>query len=219
MSRTITRHRSFVCLAKRYSPPPAHPPPPDDFRRVERPLPFLLLLLLPRRLPPPPPPQVVITNFVPPEEVSSVERRAQWNEEASAWLIPRLELAGNSLQRMRRPVSAVGLPRPETEYARHRKGYDSNPRCVRGLVDRGVRGVLLGIGITRDAMFTRKFRSKRHASLQQSRDAARLSCRIFARTTDRPDARCTKRQAPGRVAGTAVSCCTLLRVRALLAWC
>ncbi|CAM9519310.1 unnamed protein product, partial [Ectocarpus fasciculatus] len=73
--------------------------------------------------------EVVITNFVPPEEVSSVERRAQWNEEASAWLIPRLELAGNSL-RMRRPVSVAGLPRPETEYARHRKGYDSNPRCV-----------------------------------------------------------------------------------------
>ncbi|CAN0424386.1 unnamed protein product, partial [Ectocarpus sp. 12 AP-2014] len=71
--------------------------------------------------------EVVITNFVPPEEVSSVERRAQWNEEASAWLIPRLELAGNSL-RMRRPVSVAGLPRPETEYARHRKGYDSNPR-------------------------------------------------------------------------------------------
>eukprot|EP00903_Cladosiphon_okamuranus_P009741 g9262.t1 len=72
--------------------------------------------------------EVVITNFVPPEEVSGVEHRAQWNEEASAWLIPRLELAGNSLQRMRRPVSAIGLPRPETEYARHRKGYDSNPR-------------------------------------------------------------------------------------------
>ncbi|CAM9533070.1 unnamed protein product, partial [Hapterophycus canaliculatus] len=71
--------------------------------------------------------KVVITNFVPPEEVTSVERRAQWNEEASAWLIPRLELAGNSI-RMRRPVSAAGLPRPETEYARHRKGYDSNPR-------------------------------------------------------------------------------------------
>lgn len=74
----------------------------------------------------------MITNFVPPEEVTSVERRAQWNEEASAWLIPRLELAGNTLLRMRRPVSAAGLPRPETEYARHRKGYDSNPRWVAG---------------------------------------------------------------------------------------
>lgn len=78
-------------------------------------------------LPPPSQKQVVITNFVPPEEVSTLERRAQWNEEASAWLIPRLELAGNS-RRMRRPISAKGLPRPETEYARHRKAYDSNPR-------------------------------------------------------------------------------------------
>ncbi|CAM9437403.1 unnamed protein product [Ascophyllum nodosum] len=70
---------------------------------------------------------VVISNFVPPEEVSTLERRAKWNEEASVWLIPRLELAGNS-RRMRRPISAMGLPRPETEYARHRKAYDSNPR-------------------------------------------------------------------------------------------
>lgn len=76
---------------------------------------------------PPSQKKVVITNFVPPEEVSTLERRAQWNEEASAWLIPRLELAGNS-RRMRRPISAKGLPRPETEYARHRKAYDSNPR-------------------------------------------------------------------------------------------
>ena len=86
--------------------------------------------------------QVVITNFVPPEEVTSVERRAQWNEEASAWLIPRLELAGNSLLRMRRPVSAAGLPRPEAEYARHRKGYGTNPRWVvtGGETDGGTEG-------------------------------------------------------------------------------
>lgn len=80
-------------------------------------------------------PQIVIVNFVPPEEVLAIERRAQWNDETSAWIIPRLELSGNSL-RMRRPVSASGLPRPETEYARHRKAYDSNPRFVVRLVER-----------------------------------------------------------------------------------
>lgn len=120
------------------SPPPAFgartPPPPP----LPSSSPLSLFCLLPAL------PQVVITNFVPPEEVSSVERRAQWNEEASAWLIPRLELAGNSLLRMRRPVSAVGLPRPETEYARHRKGYDSNPRWVGGEGGGGgVEGVLM----------------------------------------------------------------------------
>lgn len=73
------------------------------------------------------PRQVVITNFVPPDEVTNIERRAKWNEEASSWLIPRLEIAGNAL-RMRRPVSIAGLPRPETEYARQRKAYDPNPR-------------------------------------------------------------------------------------------
>ncbi|CAM9194177.1 unnamed protein product, partial [Discosporangium mesarthrocarpum] len=76
--------------------------------------------------------EVVIANFVPLEDVSNIERRAQWNEEASGWVVPRLELSGNAL-RVRRPVSATGLPRPETEYARHRKAYDSNPRQARGL--------------------------------------------------------------------------------------
>lgn len=39
----------------------------------------------------------------------------------------RLEIAGNTV-RPRRPVSAAGLRRPETEYARQRKGFDPSPR-------------------------------------------------------------------------------------------
>lgn len=118
----IRRRRKATFASSRHP----FPPPATTSGDQKRPP------ILPPFSPPPSPPpqQVVITNFVPPEEVSTVERRAQWNEEASAWLIPRLELAGNSLLRMRRPVSAVGLPRPETEYARHRKGYDSNTRSV-----------------------------------------------------------------------------------------
>ncbi|CAM9561529.1 unnamed protein product, partial [Phaeothamnion confervicola] len=71
--------------------------------------------------------EVIINNFVPTEDALKIERRAQWGEDTEAWVVPRLELSGNSL-RQRRPVSATGLRRPETEYARQRKQYDSNPR-------------------------------------------------------------------------------------------
>ena len=39
----------------------------------------------------------------------------------------RLEITGNAL-RPQRFVSANGLKRPETEYSRHRKQYDTNAR-------------------------------------------------------------------------------------------
>ncbi|CAM9722802.1 unnamed protein product [Chrysoparadoxa australica] len=71
--------------------------------------------------------EVMIFHFMPPEEARMIERRAQWQEESSMWIVPRLELSGNNLRRPR-PVSANGLTRPETEYARHRKQYDGNPR-------------------------------------------------------------------------------------------
>ena len=38
-----------------------------------------------------------------------------------------MEIAGNTV-RPRRPVSAAGLRRPESEYARQRKGFDPSAR-------------------------------------------------------------------------------------------
>lgn len=70
---------------------------------------------------------LVLQNFVPEEGRLDVEARAVWNEERADWDLPRLEIAGNQL-RPRRPVSAQGLRRPESEYARQRKGYDPSPR-------------------------------------------------------------------------------------------
>lgn len=71
--------------------------------------------------------QLVLDNFVPPDEQAKLDRRAQWSDESDEWWLPRLEFAGNQL-RPRRPISAAGLRRPETEYARHRKQYDNSAR-------------------------------------------------------------------------------------------
>ena len=76
--------------------------------------------------------EVIIQNFVPPEEARQFDDvesggRAVWREEQETWIIPRTEITGNAL-RPSRHVSANGLKRPETEYSRHRKQYDTNPR-------------------------------------------------------------------------------------------
>ncbi len=76
--------------------------------------------------------ELVINNFVPPEEARTFDDvanggRAVWKEELENWVLPRLEITGNAL-RPSRFVSANGLKRPETEYSRHRKQYDTNPR-------------------------------------------------------------------------------------------
>jgi len=72
--------------------------------------------------------ELIIMNFVPAEESRRLEKRAQWDDESDNWFIPRLELAGNQIRPPRRPVSANGLRRPDTEYSRQRKQVDSNPR-------------------------------------------------------------------------------------------
>lgn len=72
---------------------------------------------------------LVISNFIPMEDLNLINRRATWDEEADDWVLPRPELCGNNNPRqVRRPGSASGLRRPETDYARHRKQYDTNPR-------------------------------------------------------------------------------------------
>ena len=76
--------------------------------------------------------ELIIKNFVPPEEARHLDDvnnggRAIWKEEADMWILPKLEITGNSL-RPSRAASAPGLKRPETEYARHRKQYDTNTR-------------------------------------------------------------------------------------------
>ena len=70
---------------------------------------------------------LILSNFVPQDAVESIERRATWNDESENWELPRLEIAGNMI-RPKRPVSAGGLNRPETQFARNRRAYDTSAR-------------------------------------------------------------------------------------------
>lgn len=71
--------------------------------------------------------QLVLDYFIPPDIVEMLNRKAVWDEKSDAWIIPRKNLVGNGM-RGRRPVSATGLRRPETDYAKHRKKFSTNPR-------------------------------------------------------------------------------------------
>mmetsp|Transcript_19778 Transcript_19778/g.68112 ORF Transcript_19778/g.68112 Transcript_19778/m.68112 type:complete len:758 (+) Transcript_19778:214-2487(+) len=68
---------------------------------------------------------LVVDLFVPAAAAAALEARTQFSEEKDAWSL-RPPLPDARLGK--RPLSAPHLPRPETEYARHRKQYDPNPR-------------------------------------------------------------------------------------------
>ena len=71
---------------------------------------------------------ICLDNFVPPQEIAKVEKRALWNEEEDEFAMPKLEISGNSL-RVKRPGSAVGLKKPTSEYARIARNLgEPNPR-------------------------------------------------------------------------------------------
>ena len=69
--------------------------------------------------------EVITANFVPPGDAKKIEARAVWDDDAETYSLRPKEAAP---ARVKRPISAPGLRRPETEYARHRKQYDPNPR-------------------------------------------------------------------------------------------
>lgn len=70
----------------------------------------------------------IIENFIPEDEVKKVSDMAKWNEELNDWVLKppkkfQKKKGGN------RPVSAVGMKRPTSEYSRIAKGLgDVNPR-------------------------------------------------------------------------------------------
>lgn len=69
---------------------------------------------------------LIIDNFIPVEEVAKIEKRAEWDDERSEWIVKKIQLSGNNV---RRPGSAVGAKRPTSEYARIAAQVDaSNPR-------------------------------------------------------------------------------------------
>ncbi len=38
---------------------------------------------------------LVINNFIPPEDLSHIERRAEWDQEVGDWTIANVQYAGN----------------------------------------------------------------------------------------------------------------------------
>ena len=70
---------------------------------------------------------MIIANFVPEDYAKNIESRSQWNQEEDCWTVSKLEISGNKV-RLTRPMSSSKLRRPESEYARQRKQFDTNPR-------------------------------------------------------------------------------------------
>eukprot|EP01006_Ploeotia_vitrea_P054289 TRINITY_DN67869_c6_g4_i1.p1 TRINITY_DN67869_c6_g4~~TRINITY_DN67869_c6_g4_i1.p1 ORF type:complete len:778 (-),score=48.57 TRINITY_DN67869_c6_g4_i1:607-2940(-) len=70
---------------------------------------------------------IIMNNFMPEECIRNVENRAKWSDVDDCWNIPKLESAGRNMK-MLRPITNTQLKRSETEYARQRKQFDSNPR-------------------------------------------------------------------------------------------
>jgi len=71
--------------------------------------------------------ELIIANFIPEDYSKKIEKRAVWNHEEDSWNVQKIDLAGNKIRALR-PMSNGKLKRPETDFARQRKQYDSNPR-------------------------------------------------------------------------------------------
>jgi len=74
--------------------------------------------------------QHIIDEFIPKEETNKLKKMAVWNEEKNDWVVKLPKNARfQKKQGAQRPVSAVGLKRPTSEYSRIAKGLgDINPR-------------------------------------------------------------------------------------------
>ena len=64
--------------------------------------------------------ELIISAFVPREESEKVRQAAVWDDEAECWVLQRLrrELASDQSAKAKRPVSASGLKRPMSDYAK-----------------------------------------------------------------------------------------------------
>ena len=72
---------------------------------------------------------MIISNFIPADFSKGIEKRASWREEEDCWTIQKIDLSGNNVKAAKgRPKSSGRLRRPESEYSRQRKQYDSNSR-------------------------------------------------------------------------------------------
>ncbi|KAK7098411.1 kinesin-like protein KIF3B [Littorina saxatilis] len=70
---------------------------------------------------------LIIENFIPPEEKTKLMNRAMYDEEEDAWMLR--PLANKNTQTMaKRPISALGSKRPQSQFARQAGGMAGDPR-------------------------------------------------------------------------------------------
>jgi len=72
---------------------------------------------------------LIMESFVPPKEVQSIQERALWDAEEDEWRMKPLRIDKDNVPI--RPPSALGLPRPTSEFSRiNRAMGDQNPRYL-----------------------------------------------------------------------------------------
>lgn len=75
---------------------------------------------------------LIIAHFVPEDAYKALEKRAVYNQEEDTWMVPRMDLTGNSVLKATvfRPQASnkAHHRRPETEFAKQRKQFDANVR-------------------------------------------------------------------------------------------
>lgn len=72
---------------------------------------------------------LIMENFVPMTEIQSTQERAVWDAEEDEWRLEPAQMEKDS--RPLRPGSALGLPRPTSQFARLKRAMgDTNPRYM-----------------------------------------------------------------------------------------
>lgn len=68
---------------------------------------------------------LILEYFIPYDEWLAIERRAIWSDEMDNWYLPKLELTGNMLKKMR-PPSATGQIRPTSQFTKAQRDNGNN---------------------------------------------------------------------------------------------
>ena len=73
--------------------------------------------------------ELVVESFIPGEDVKKIMHRAEWDEDAEAWQLRARPRETSTSSTMKRPMSAAGVRRPTSEFAKMASAMgDNNPR-------------------------------------------------------------------------------------------
>lgn len=72
---------------------------------------------------------MLIDHFIPEEMIEALRKRANYHEQEDRWMVPRMDLSGSVVRvSVSPPLASTNNRRPETEFTRRRKQFDTNPR-------------------------------------------------------------------------------------------